>query len=418
MHTKMSEKQELWWKWIALLIMVMVSITFLNSPGTGDMNYWNTWLDYARQYGLREGFRMQMDVAPPFGLILQIAMQRIWSGLSNFAVLRLANTFYLFLSALVIHLLYKDAKVTLLSFWGLILSANLGYLDIELVPFIILAFYCLSKEKYVLSSIFFSVVCLIKFQPLIIMPFIVIYFVDVLDAEGKKFKPYIRIKNMMQMSIPAILIGGGVLLIYGKELINTLYRALFSNGGNAISPNGLNLGWVIQYWIEKYHADLFGPLDNGRIWIIWGAPSSYRSFRYIFVLIYAATAIIMLLHRKKDYALLLKCSLVGYTAYFVYKCGVHENHLFVAMLLMMLLYIEEPSKNNYYRMIMYNVIFNINLFVFYVIRFGRVIDGVLDPTLILAIFNVIYLSITMIWLIYEVLHPCDQEQPDTEKQYV
>lgn len=415
MHTKMSEKQELWWKCIALLIMILVSLIFFNTPGTGDMNYWTTWLDYAREYGIREGFQMQFDVAPPLALILQIAMQRIWSGLSNFVVLRLANTFYLFLSALVIHLLYKDARVTLISFWGFILSANLGYLDIELVPFIILAFYFLSKEKYILSSIFFSVVCLIKFQPLIIMPFVVIYFVDVLDAEQQKFKLNIRIKNMVKMSIPAILIGGSVLLIYGKELIKTLYRALFANGA-AISPNGLNLGWVIQYWIEKYHADLFGPLNGGGIAIIWDAPSSYRSFRYIFIVIYAVTAIIMLLHRKKDYVLLLKCSLVGYTAYYVYNCGVHENHLFVGMILMILLYIKEPSKINYYRMIMYNVVFNLNLYVFYVIGFGRVIGGVFDPTLVLAVFNVIYLSATMIQLVYEVLHPCNQALPDTDKE--
>lgn len=413
MRVKMSEKKELWWKWIALLMMITVSLTFFNSPGTGDMKYWNTWIDYARQYGLREGFRIQGDMYPPFTFILQIAMLRIWPSLSNFIVLRLVNTFYLFLSGLVIYLLYKDAKVTLISFWGLILSANLGYLDIEMVPFIMLAFYFLSQEKYILSSIFFSIVCLIKFQPLIILPFIFIYFVDVLDAVERKFKLNIRIKNMMQMSIPAILTGGSVLLIYRKALIKALYRALFDSG-DAISPNGLNLGWIVQYWIQKYHADLFGPLDGGRIMIIWSAPSLYRSFKYIFIVIYAVTAIIMLLHRKKDYALLLKCSLVGYTAYFVYNSGVHENHLFLGMVLMMLLYIKEPSKNNYYRMIMYSVIFNINLYVFYVVGFDRVIGGVLDPTLILAIFNVLYLSITMIRLIYEVLHPCDRERPDTE----
>ena len=416
MHTKISEKQELWWKWIALLMMIMASLVFIKSPGISDINYWYKWLDYARQYGLREGFRMQEDMYPPFSLFLQIVVQRIWPSLSNFAVLRLVNTFYLFLSALVIHLLYKDAKVTLISFWGLILNANLGYLDIEMVPFIVLAFYFLSKERYVLSSIFFSVVCLIKFQPLIIMPFIVIYFVDILDPRGGKFKPHIRIKNMMQMAIPAILTVGGVLLIYREELIKALYRALFDSG-NAISPQGLNLGWIIQYWIEKYHADIFGPLDGGYIRVIWDAPSLYLSFRYIFIVIYAAAVIIMLLQRKKDYVLLLKCSLVGYTAYFVYNSTVNENHLFVGMILMMLLYVKEPSKNNYYGMIMYNVIFNINLYVFYRIEYSRVIGGVFDTTLVLAIFNVIYLSITMIKLIYEILYPCDQEQLDREKQY-
>lgn len=404
----MSEKQKLWWECIALLMMIMISLTFFNSPGTGDMNIWSAWLDYAKQYGMREGFRMQGDMYPPFAIILQAAMQKIWPGLSNFVVLRLTNTLYLFLSALVIHMLYKDAQVTLIFFWGFILSANLGYLDIEMVPFMILAFYFMSKEKYVLSGIFFSLLCLIKFQPLIIFPFIFIYFVDVLDAKEKKFKLHISIKNILQMSIPAILIGGGVLLIYRKALIKALYRALFDSG-YVISPNGLNLGWIIQYWIKKYHADLFGPLDGGWIGIVWNAPASYLSFKYIFIVIYAVAAIVMLLHRQKDYVLLLKCSLVGYTAYYVYNCGVHENHLFVGMILMMLLYIKEPTKNNYYRMIMYNVIFNINLFVFYVIGFSRVINGVLDPTLILAIFNVIYLSVTMFWLIYEVFHgnyPC------------
>ena len=416
MHTKMSERQELWWKWIALLMMVMALIVFFKSQGTGDMGIWMRWLDYAQQYGLREGFQMQMDMYPPFTLILQIAMQRICPVLTVSAILRLANTFYLFLSALVIHLLYKDIKFTAVSFWGLILSVNLRYLDIEMVPFIVLAFYFLSKEKYVLSGIFFSLLCLIKFQPLIILPFVVIYFVDVLDAEEKKFKLYIRIKNVMKMAIPAIFVGGGVLLIYRESLIQALYRALFKSG-NTVSPQGFNLGWVIQYWIEKYHADLFGPLNDGRIWTILDAPSSYYLFRYIFMVIYAVTAIIMLLHRKKDYVSLLKCSLVGYTAYYVYNSGVHENHLFLGMILMMLLYIEEPSKNNYYRMIMYNVIFNANLYVFYVMRCDRVIAGVFDTTLVLAIFNVIYLSVTMIWLIYEVLHPCEQEQSDTEKQY-
>lgn len=407
-NSRMSEKQKLWWECVALLMMIMISLTFFNSPGTGDMNIWSAWLDYAKQYGLREGFRMQGDMYPPFAIILQAAMQKIWPGLSNFVVLRLTNTLYLFLSALVIHMLYKDAQVTLIFFWGFILSANLGYLDIEMVPFMILAFYFMSKEKYVLSGIFFSLLCLIKFQPLIIFPFIFIYFVDVLDAKEKKFKLHISIKNILQMSIPAILIGGGVLLIYRKALIKALYRALFDSG-YVISPNGLNLGWIIQYWIKKYHADLFGPLDGGWIGIVWNAPASYLSFKYIFIVIYAVAAIVMLLHRQKDYVLLLKCSLVGYTAYYVYNCGVHENHLFVGMILMMLLYIKEPTKNNYYRMIMYNVIFNINLFVFYVIGFSRVINGVLDPTLILAIFNVIYLSVTMFWLIYEVFHgnyPC------------
>lgn len=405
MHAKIIEKQNLWWKCVAFLGIIILSVIFFNTPGTGDMDIWNTWLDYAEQYGIREGYSMQKDMYPPFALILQIGIKKMWPALSNFDVLRLANIFFLLISVFVIHILYKNGKITILSFLGLILSANLGYLDIEMVPFLILAFYFFSKDKYILSGIFYSFLCLIKFQPLIILPFVCIYFVDIFDADKRKIKLNIKIKSLVKMAMPAIVIGAGVCLIYRRALIKALYNALFTSG-YSISPNALNFGWVLQFWLEKFHADIFGPLDNGKIAIIWSAPKIYLSFKYIFVFLYALAAIVMLLNRKKDYKLMLQCSVIGYTAYFLYNSGVHENHLFLGMILMILLYLADPTKNNYYRMIMYIVIFNVNLLILYGMSghgmgFDRAISGLFDPTLILAIFNVVYLTITLIGFIYE-----------------
>lgn len=413
---KRKNIQDLWWKCAAAVSMILLSATFFNSPGMGDMNCWNMWLDYAKQYGLREGFRMQGDMYPPFALILQIAMQKIWPALSNFVVLRIVNIFYLLVSAALIQILYKDGRATALSFGGFILGADLGYLDIEMVPFVILAFYFLSKEKYILGGVFGALLCLIKFQPLIVLPYVFIWFVDVLDADTGKLKIRIRIKALMQLAIPAALIGAATLLIYRMPLLKALYRALCDSGEYAISPNAFNFGWIVQYCLERFHADLFGPLDNGQIWIIWNVPAAYRSFKYLFVVVYAASVIIMLLQKKKDHILLLKCCIVGYTAYFLFNCGVHENHLFLGAVLMMLLYFAEPTGHNFNRMVMYFLILNVNLFVLYRMGYARlIICDTVDSTLFLAIFNVIFLTVTIGWFLYEILASCSRNQRDADK---
>ena len=75
---------------------------------------------------------------------------------------------------------------------------------------------------------------------------------------------------------------------------------------------------------------------------------------------------------------------------------------------MILLYLEEPEKNNYYRAVMYTVIFNVNLLIFYGVSgrgvgYDRIIGNLYDPTLTVAIFNVLYLTITIGQIIHEIV---------------
>lgn len=201
--------------------------------------------------------------------------------------------------------------------------------------------------------------------------------------------------------------GGGILAIYKGPLLKALYRAIFDSG-MSISPNGLNLGWIVQFYLENFHAEIYGSLyDDGSVQIIWNAVESHLKFRYVFVAIYILPVLIMFLNRKKDITSLLKCSLAGYTAYFTYNTGVHENHLFLAMMLMFLLYLKEPTSNNGYRMIMYTLLFNFNLIILYGISgkgtgFSRAINNVFGPTVLVAIFNVIYLTSIVVQLLCEV----------------
>lgn len=406
MGKEILKKKDFCWKIILFWGILICSIVFFNTPGTGDMSIWMDWIEYADQYGVKEGYRLQRDMYPPFALIIQIILKKIYPMLSSFVALRVVNIFFLLISTLLIQILYRREKITLIFFGALVLSTNLGYLDIEMVPFFVLAFHFISKDKYVLSGIFYTLLCLVKFQPLIILPYIVLYFVDIFDVNENRFQLKLKWKKMMGMAIPPIIIGGVVCIFYKGAPIKALMKALFKSG-SVISPNGLNFGWVVQFILEKFYPDLFGTLDNGKITIIWDVAPIYQCFKYIFVILYLCAVILLFLHRKKTIKLVLQCSLIGYTAYFLFNSGVHENHLFLGMILMILLYLHEPIQTNYFRMLLYIIIFNFNLLILYGMSgwgmgFDRAINSAFDPTLLIAVFNVISLTITIIQIICEV----------------
>lgn len=398
--------------------LIVLAFAFFNTTGTRDVEIWLKWMDYAAQNGIRKGYELQSDMYPPLAIILQVCLKSICPALSDFQILRLVNIFFLILTVSVVQFIYQNIRVSLISFLGLMLSMNLGYLDIEMCPFLILAFYYFSKRRYVVSGVFFTLLCLVKFQPLVIMPYVCVFFVDIFKSEKHKLKIEIQWKELFKIALPAFLIGIGMLIIYQWPLLKALYRALFDSG-NVISANALNLGWIVQFLLEKFHPEIYGSLDNGRILMIWNASGIHMQFRFIFVLVYILSVIFLLLAKKKSFKLLLKSVLVGYTAYFLYNTGVHENHLFLGMLLMILLYLEEPTENNYYKMVMYTLIFNVNLVVLYGISgrgpgYGRVVNDWYDPTLVIAIFNLIYLSIS----IYQFLHEIVTSQKESNDGYL
>ena len=394
-------------KIIMFISFILIVIIFYNTPGVGDVEIWKEWMDYANENGLKVGYAMQNDMYPPFALFIQIIIRKYFVHLSNFTILRIVNLAFLLISVSIIYVLYKDIKVTVLSFSGLILSTNLGYLDIEMVPFIVLSIFFFSKGKLLYSSFFFTILCLIKFQPLIILPYFMAYFISIWDWEQKRVKILIKWRDIIRILMPPLIIGGCTLLFYRKAFIEALYRAIFKSG-SSISPNGLNFGWILQYILQIKNPYKYGPLDQGKISIIWNAQQEDLRFRYIFIIILFITLLTIVTSKNKSYKNILKCAIAGYTGYFLYNSGVHENHLFLGMVLMILLYLEEATKKNYYRMILYIISFNINLLSLYGLSgygmgFDRAIGNKVDPTLFVAIYNVVILTYIIIEFVYEVL---------------
>ncbi|WP_022753237.1 hypothetical protein [Butyrivibrio fibrisolvens] len=373
---------------VMFLIFTSVLTAFLGAYGTGDRQFFMGWIDNAMQYGVRVGFGENHDMYPPFAPLILYVAKCIFGSVpdSSLFAIRISTAVFMLISCIVAKALFKSNKICYLLFFSMVVSVTNGFLDIFIVPFALLAFYYARKENYFLTGLFLSLMCLMKYQPLIIMPIVVAGFIHV----GINHK---RI-NITWDKIGRMVIGGiipliPVTLFYRKMFFKSIYVALFRDSGN-IAPNGLNLGWIIQYFYELST----GGLNNGMAGIMWSVPNkAMLSFKLIFVLGYLFVFVRTLIADNKSLAYVLKNSLSVYILYYLFSVNVHENHFFCGVLLALLLYIELGEK---YNQIFYACayMFNINLLIFYGIwggaeGFFRVIGGVFDPTILLAIVNVI-----------------------------
>jgi len=263
----------------------------------------------------------------------------------------------------------------------------LGYLDILFAPFLILSFLYLYKEKYFLFTILFSLASLMKYQPLIIAPFILLFLIKINKiSEIKKIEWLNLIKKVF---VPGFLIILLIFMVFGKHLFISFIAA---TKHNFLSGNALNFNWVFTYFLKIFFSDKFGSLNDGLIqYIIVDNIKVILLPKILFYVFYILSLIAFFRIKEKNMEKLTVYSILGYLSYFVFNTGVHENHLFIICLLFgILMWLNDNFK-------LYSIIWlfisNINLIVFYGfygsgLQLNRIILGI-DITLIFSIFNVL-----------------------------
>ena len=90
---KISDKKIVSQEGMICLGLIVLAGVFFNCPGTGDVEIWNSWMDYAGG-GIIEGYIRQTNMYPPLALFVQICLKKICPILSNFSILRLTNIFF------------------------------------------------------------------------------------------------------------------------------------------------------------------------------------------------------------------------------------------------------------------------------------------------------------------------------------
>ena len=339
-------------------------------------------------FGLVGGFVHSGTDYPPLALIILATVARCADafGIAVFLALKWSLFIFLLATAASFYWLSRNLILTAALELSLILnSVALGYLDIYFAPFLIAAFFCLQRGHFKIGVLMFAISCSIKWQPLLIAPFVCIY---VMAAAGEglsgRDKAYRRI---IPFIIAALVVVLPMVMIFGAgAIINSLQSAMTRH--NFISGYALNFGWLHTWALHLWAPEKYGSLQNGEVGLIQTRDALLMlPEKILFYLSYAAILIAFAL-QKKTFRRLIVYSMLGYLSYFLFNTGVHENHLFpIACLAWILVFIDSSQL---VRAINFSIAANINLFVFFGV-FGQrvpcVIAGV-DITLVFALMNI------------------------------
>jgi hypothetical protein len=326
---------------LALAMMALLAIIFLPTTGTSDICDWLDWGRNVYENGLVKGYVINHHEHPPyFSVILYVAFALAkFVGLAPFYGLKILFLLFLCVSVGILYIWSnRNAALTLIFFVPLAYSClALSYMDIFFTPFFLASVYFLSKEKLLPAAIFFACASMVKYPVLIVAPFFLAYGIFL------SIKKTSSITGAAQhIAVNAVLPAAAILLItytiFGVEPLHALIRGF---GHNCLSCNAMNfnrLSSVIQY---DFYTD-----QN-----LWTAilrktalVSSYNQSDEIlytiaqagFIAFYAITFITFLL-REKSIQTFLVFSITGHFCYFILSKGVHENHLYLSMLLAMCL---------------------------------------------------------------------------------
>lgn len=374
---------------IALLLLVnLIAVSFFFSPGTADVGIWGNWMREISSYGLTGGFSHSDTDYPPLAFVILAAVVKYAAafGTSPFVVLKCSLFLFLAATAACFYWFTRTLILTVALELALILnSMALGYLDVYFAPFLIAAFFLLQSGHFTVGFILFALSCSIKWQPLIIAPFVCLYVLG--NARQRAAAGTSQLKTqIVPFTLAAVIIALPLFLVFGWKIFDSLHRAMTYH--IFLSAYGLNLSWIHTWILHLAQPEKYGALQNGMIdifqtrdfWVIWPE-------KILFYLSYAVL-FVSFLRQTKTFERLIVYSILGYMAYFVFNTSVHENHLFLVCCLAWILVFIDSSQ--LIRCINLSLAANANLFLFYG-AFGRRVNPVLagiDITLVFAIANV------------------------------
>ncbi len=262
----------------------------------------------------------------------------------------------------------------------------LVYIDIYFVPTLILSLWAIKERNMKLFTIFYSISCLIKWQPIIIAPFILLYILNIQKiAEWKK----IDFKGItFNVLSPLIIIVIITFSLFGMPFLRSFASAVTEP---YLSGNALNFGWIMTYLLHVFFSDKFGYLIAGEAHYIMTMSLKLMLIPKLLFFVSYVTAFLAFFKKEKSFENLIHYSLIGFLAYFIFNTGVHENHLFISTILAVILCFL--NREHLMTSVFIVIMSNLNLFIFYGIdgkglTFSRVVG--VDMTLLFSLLNVVF----------------------------
>lgn len=324
--------------WKPLLVLILLEILFvlvlLRSPGTTDTsNFFMVWTDRALKNGLIDSYRMFTDDYPPFSWVILFVAAKIGAlcSIDIFLSFKLSLAVALLCTSLCFWGWTFDAALTGLMALSLYFNGvALGYIDTYWAPTFILSLWALQRKRIALFSALFAVSSLIKWQPLIIAPFLVLHAVS--SPTGEPHSAGVLMRRWFHLVAPAVGMVLATIIVFGyRPIAASLDHAL---NQELLSGDALNFNWLVTWFLEVVHPEKYGAIPDGTVKAIIIDPSVgwATAIKLIFIFFYLG-ALWRLFRWRASFVAAIECSLVGYLSYFIFNIGVHENHLFLATIL-------------------------------------------------------------------------------------
>ncbi len=350
-------------KIVLAFILLFSSLFFLQTPGSPDVVAWSEWAFGIDKYGFVKGYELSESTHPPFAGVILYTSTKISSSLGLLPVkgIKLSMYFFLISTVIIFYIVTKDYFLSIISYFLLMIcSLGLMYIDIYYTPFLILSLFFLKKRNILLTTIFYCIASLIKPQVILLMPFIALQIINISSLNEIKYVDYKKVT--LNFILPPILIYSAVSLIYGQPYINSLLRGY---NDKMLSGLGTNIGWIITCFINMSKPQLMEWKDIGWNFIIRNPIKFniyYSILKYSFIITYSIIFIKYFKSKDKSFEKFLLYAIAAFLSYFILNKGVHENHAHIAVILLLLLYGE--NKNYFLPMLIWGILYNINLILF------------------------------------------------------
>lgn len=414
---KMTTKNLIHPKRLLILLLILISFSLVTAEGSSDSGAWSRIAKASASY--QNVFLAHVysgSLYPPLSTAIIDFFTNIWKIIIGsdpyYAItikISILSFYFISLFAFVKFssivgvskkLILEDKLIIYLATFSLIISTQgLAYLEIYTIPFLILSLIFLYKKKYFFSGLIFGITISIKWEPFLLIP---LFFATLINPGEKK---ELIIKNLLYFLVgflPLPLIFWMLVLIQpnGDQPLQQfigLIKVPFLSG------QALNLNWIISYLLH-----ILDPVNYLSLEHIGGLNRPFRDAYPIYLRglpFYAAHFIILFrywLFQKKNIVNFLTSATLIFFSHSILNIGAHENHLFYAVFLALLLFSTLPTLGHRYLLILLDIMFTINLIFFYSFTgpqaFNRLFFG-FDITVLFATYYVIIYG----WIFYSYL---------------
>lgn len=404
-----------------LAVLAFPALIYFPNKGTTDMDIWLEWTTHINRWGPLNAFNIintnhdyQSTDYPPLTFV------NLWLALKVASIVKVGwmiaikiilLVYYLVTLVALIYLSTSNRKRSVaksavistgLFLGGLLFVVNsqaFSFLDITFAPYLIFSLATFSRRKYFISGICLALAFLTKWISILILPTLIFYFL-------KNQRRYYKADYL-----PFVKFFGGIGLVLGLLIVSfwlnhtsilSLVEALRKTFARPyLSALSLNFNWIITYLTLLLFPKMYGGLNGGSPKIIMDYNHPFRLISPIILLLVGIVILKTFLKKKKNMDTLLQSSLMISWSYYIWSFGVHDNHLFITVLIALSLAVITTNWNNIKQYLLLSAVNLSSFLVFYgfpvrgrTIPFPhnfRIIWGI-DLTILLAILHVsIYL---------------------------